>query len=129
MERWANSATVIIQGELQTLKVDCELAITTQERAKGLMYRKEPLGEEKGMLFIMDSVAEHSFWMRNTYIPLDMVFIGENETVACIVENAVPRTQTSRKCGVPSRYVLEIDGGLAQKYGIQPGQDVVVQFP
>ena len=128
VERWNNTAQVTIEGDLSKLSVLCELALTPQERAKGLMYRKEPLGSEAGMLFIMDTVDEHSFWMRNTYIPLDMVFITEDETVACLVENAVPLTRDSRKCNRPSRYVLEVDAGLCAKHGIRPGQSVKIRI-
>ena len=129
MSRWTNTASVTIVGTADTLQVSCELALTPAERAKGLMYRKEPLGESAGMLFIMDTEEEHSFWMKNTYIPLDMIFISEGETIACIVENTIPLTRTSRTCGVPSRYVLEVDAGLVRKYGVQAGMPVEIRLP
>jgi hypothetical protein len=65
--------------------------------------------------------------MKNTLIPLDMIFIGADWRIAGIVENAEPRTLTSRDVGVPSQYVLEINGGLSARYGIHAGQLVDFQ--
>ncbi len=124
MLAWDDSANVSVEGSLSTLAVECDLALTPNERAKGLMYRRTPLGPEKGMLFIMDANEDHGFWMKNTYIPLDMIFITEDSVVAGIVQNAEPLTRTSRKCGSPSRYVLEVDAGTCKRHGISVGSTV-----
>ena len=97
-----------------------EIARTEPEREQGLMYR-ERLAPDAGMLFIFERPAPLTFWMKNTFIPLDMIFIGADRRVVGIVENAEPRTLTARRVAGMSRYVLEINGGLSAKLGIQTG--------
>lgn len=108
---------------LPEVDVRVELAQTDAERVRGLMYRTE-LAADAGMLFVFPFDAEHSFWMKNTYIPLDMIFIGSDLRVVGVVADAEPLTTTSRTCGLPSRYVLEINAGLAARHGITPGTAV-----
>lgn len=79
------------------------------------------------MLFLFPSERPLSFWMKNTLIPLDMVFIRADKTVLGIVENAEPMTETSRFVPGNSQFVLEIGGGLAAKLGIQSGQSVAFE--
>jgi len=103
-----------------------ELAITPPEHEKGLMFR-EHLDSDAGMLFISDSPRHQVFWMKNTLIPLDMIFIGSDWRIAGIVENAEPKTLSAREVPGPSQYVLEIGGGLSARYGIRAGQTVDFQ--
>ncbi len=103
--------------------VTVELARTERERAKGLMDRAS-LAEDAGMLFLFDESSVHAFWMKNTLIPLDMIFISDDGTIAGIVERATPRTLTERSVGKPSRYVLEVNGGWSASHGIRPGDRV-----
>jgi uncharacterized membrane protein (UPF0127 family) len=103
-------------------RVAVEIARTDRERAKGLMYRSS-LGRDAGMLFLFDETAEHGFWMKNTLIPLDMIFIGEDGRVVGIVARAVPGDLSTRSAG-PSRYVLEVNGGWAEAHGVAPGDRV-----
>ena len=100
--------------------VEVEVAATDPMRERGLMWRKE-LAAGKGMLFVFPSEEEHSFWMRNTLIPLDMIFIDAKQSIAGIVENAPPRSLVSRTVGAPSKYVLEVPGGWCQKVGVRAG--------
>jgi hypothetical protein len=100
--------------------VDVELARTEPERRKGLMDRAS-LPENAGMLFIFDETSVQSFWMKNTLIPLDMVFIDEDGRIVGIVESAEPRTLTERTVGKASRYVLEVNGGWARSHGVRAG--------
>lgn len=100
-----------------------EIADTPKAREVGLMFRKE-LPDNAGMLFIFEAQDDHHFWMKNTYLPLDMIFIDETMTVVGIVHRAAPETLTSRGVGKPSRYVLEINGGLAKREGIIEGAKV-----
>jgi uncharacterized membrane protein (UPF0127 family) len=102
-----------------------ELALTPDEQARGLMYRTE-LAPDAGMLFVFDEAHEHPFWMKNTLVPLDMIFIGADRRIAGIVENAEPQTLTERTVRAPSQYVLEIGGGLSQRLGIRAGQAVEI---
>lgn len=104
-------------------RVEVEVAATPESRARGLMWRKElPAG--KGMLFIFPEDAVQGFWMRNTLIPLDMLFIDSKGRVVGIVENAEPRSLKSRGVGAPSKYVLEVPGGWTQKAGVLTGSTV-----
>jgi len=100
-----------------------EIADNDTERAKGLMYRKE-LPEGRGMLFDFHREQEVSFWMQNTYIPLDMVFIRGDGRILRIAENTEPLSTRLIPSGGPVRAVLEVMGGTARKLGIAPGDRV-----
>jgi len=103
-----------------------EVADTPAKRTMGLQYRKE-LGADRGMIFLFPSEAPQSFWMKNTPIPLDMIFINRERRIVGIVEQAVPFSLDSRSVGVPSQFVLEINGGLAKRHGLQAGDNVRFQ--
>jgi uncharacterized membrane protein (UPF0127 family) len=100
--------------------VRVELARTPAERARGLMERRE-LAPDAGMLFLFDETSDHAFWMKNTLIPLDMIFAAEDGRIVGIVARAIPGDLTARGVGAPSRYVLEVNGGWAQAHGVAPG--------
>ncbi|MFH1808443.1 MAG: DUF192 domain-containing protein [Pseudomonadota bacterium] len=120
--QFAQSQVVLLAsaGEV-TVKV--ELARTPQEMARGLMYRRQ-LDADDGMLFLYSEDGNHSFWMKNTYIPLDMIFIGSDRRVVGVVENAEPLTTVSRQVGQPSRYVLEVNAGFSRRHGVAAGTAV-----
>lgn len=100
-----------------------ELAITDADRQKGLMFRKE-LPEGQGMLFDFKQDQDVSMWMRNTYIPLDMLFINADGRIRRIAENTTPLSERTIPSGGPVRGVLEVIGGTAKKLGIAPGDRV-----
>jgi uncharacterized membrane protein (UPF0127 family) len=100
-----------------------EIADNDAERAKGLMYRKE-LPEGQGMLFDFHREQDVSFWMQNTYIPLDMIFIRGDGRILRIAENTEPLSTRLIPSGGPVRAVLEVIGGTARKLGIEPGDRV-----
>ena len=100
-----------------------ELADNDAERAKGLMYRKE-LPEGQGMLFDFHRAQDVSFWMQNTYIPLDMIFIRADGRILRIAENTEPLSTRLIPSGGPVRAVLEVIGGTTRKLGIAPGDRV-----
>jgi uncharacterized protein len=104
-----------------TFKV--EIADTPSKREIGLQYRRE-LATDRGMLFLFPEEREQSFWMKNTPIALDMIFINKERKIVGIVERAVPFSLDSRSAGAPSQFVLEINGGLARRYGIETGHTV-----
>jgi uncharacterized membrane protein (UPF0127 family) len=118
--------TVTIDTGERKIPFRVELAVTPQEHERGLMYR-EHLDPDAGMLFISESPRRQVFWMKNTLIPLDMIFIGADWRIAGIVEDAEPKTLTSREVAAPSQYVLEIQGGLSARYGFRAGQAVDFQ--
>jgi len=103
--------------------VTVEIATTPSEIAHGLMFRDQ-LPYDAGMLFVMGKDAVWSFWMQNTYIPLDMIFITRDLTVAGVVANAQPCTETLRSIHTPSSYVLEVNGGWAAAHQIAAGANV-----
>ncbi len=100
-----------------------ELAVTDEERAKGLMYRKR-VPDGYGMLFDFKQEQPVSMWMKNTLVPLDMIFIRDNGRIARIAENTEPLSERIISSGPPVRAVLEVAGGTAKKYGIAPGDRV-----
>jgi uncharacterized protein len=100
-----------------------EIADNDAERAKGLMFRRE-LPEGQGMLFDFHHEQEVSFWMQNTYIPLDMVFIRGDGRILRIAENTEPLSTRLIPSGGPVRAVLEVSGGTTRKLGIVPGDHV-----
>ncbi len=105
--------------------VAVEIARTPEARARGLMFR-ERLDPDGGMLFVFDESEPHGFWMKNTLIPLDMIFIDDTGRIVGIVASAEPETLTPREVGAPSRYVLEVNGGWAAAHGVAKGD--VVRF-
>lgn len=115
------------EGELQVLKdgeitqtLDIEIADTPYEWETGLMYR-ESMEDNQGMLFIYPNAAERSFYMKNTYISLDLIFMNSDTTIVSIKENAIPRDETSIPSNVPARFILEINGGKTEEWNIEVG--------
>jgi uncharacterized membrane protein (UPF0127 family) len=102
---------------------EVEIADDPQERARGLMFRRE-MAAEHGMLFDFGEEQQASFWMENTHIPLDMIFINDDGTVDSIAERTTPLSRRSVVSDGPVRYVLEINGGLSDELGIGPGDTV-----
>jgi hypothetical protein len=119
----APSSTVVVDTGARQITFRVELARTEPEREKGLMFR-EKLAPDAGMLFLFERPSVQTFWMKNTLIPLDMIFIGSDHAVVGVVANAEPLTLTARTVGEPSQYVLEIGGGLAARVGIRAGDRV-----
>jgi uncharacterized protein len=116
------SSLVVVTGG-RDIKFDVELALNDAERSRGLMYR-EKLGPYDGMLFDFHQEAPVSFWMKNTLIPLDMLFIAGDGTIRHIHANAVPLSTDAIPSQFPVRAVLEINGGSARLLGIKPGDKV-----
>jgi uncharacterized membrane protein (UPF0127 family) len=100
-----------------------EVADDDAERARGLMFR-ESLPPEAGMLFVYQSPRRAMFWMKNTLIPLDMIFADATGTVTRVHSDAVPQDLTPIDGGEGVAFVLEINGGLAQRLGIAPGAEL-----
>jgi uncharacterized membrane protein (UPF0127 family) len=100
-----------------------ELAITSAEQATGLMFRKS-LSDDAGMIFLFPEGQIASFWMKNTLIPLDMVFIRRDGSIESIAENTVPYSETPVSSKGEVTAVLELRGGLTRELGIKPGDKV-----
>ncbi|WP_456624156.1 MULTISPECIES: DUF192 domain-containing protein [unclassified Bradyrhizobium] len=112
---------IVTKGGVQVFSV--EMATTEQEKQTGLMYRKE-LADGKGMLFDFSPEQEVSMWMKNTYVPLDMIFIRADGRILRIAENTEPLSTKIISSQGLAKAVLEVPAGTAQKYGIRPGDRV-----
>lgn len=100
-----------------------EVARTTEEQGKGLMYRRE-MAPDAGMLFVYPAVSRVTMWMKNTFIPLDMLFIGAEGRITHIVERTVPQSNELIGSNGPVRAVLELNAGTASRLGIKVGDQV-----
>jgi uncharacterized membrane protein (UPF0127 family) len=117
---------VILDTPRGPVTVNVEVVATQPKIEKGLMYR-EHLPPDDGMLFLMGQEKPWTFWMHNTLIPLDMIFIKKDMTVAGVVANAEPKTDTLRKVDTPSLYVLEVNGGYCASHGVVDGAKVTFE--
>ncbi|SHF49309.1 hypothetical protein SAMN05444483_101322 [Salegentibacter echinorum] len=104
-------------------KLDIEIADDNYERQTGLMYR-DSMEEEQGMLFIYDKAAPRSFFMKNTYIPLDIIYFGADSTAVSLQENAKPEDETSLPSEKPAQFILEINAGLAKEWNFEVGDKI-----
>ena len=104
-------------------RLEVELMLTQEHHQRGLMYRKA-LADDKGMLFAWNQPTVQTFWMHNTCIPLDMLFIDREGFVAGIVENAPTLNDEGRSIACPVTYVLEVNAGWSRKHGVVAGQQV-----
>ena len=120
------------QGELKILAaedsaliktIDIEVKQDERGRAEGMMWRKS-MEENQGMLFIMERSEPQSFWMRNTYIPLDITFISEDKRIVNIRRNAQPQSLSPQPSKGDAKYVLEVIGGFSDKFGVEAGDRI-----
>lgn len=118
------------EGNLQIFRQDStlasltiELAETAYETETGLMYR-ESMNADEGMLFIFEDEQPHNFYMKNTYIPLDLFFITKDQKIATIIKNAKPLDESSLPSEVPVQYVLEVNAGAAALWNIKEGDSI-----
>lgn len=118
-----DEAQVDLRGDFGTARFSVDIADDDAERAQGLMF-VENLPSGQGMLFVYESPRPASFWMKNTLIPLDMIFVGADGVVRNVHENAVPGDLTPIPGGNDILAVLEIRGGLSGAIGIEPGAEM-----
>ncbi|UBZ07513.1 DUF192 domain-containing protein [Salegentibacter mishustinae] len=119
------------EGEATLLKpngdtiqqIDIEIADNSYERQTGLMYR-ESMEDDQGMLFIYDNEAPRAFYMKNTYIPLDIIYFAADSTAVSFQKNAQPQDETSLPSGEPAQFVLELNAGLADDWNIEVGDKI-----
>jgi uncharacterized membrane protein (UPF0127 family) len=110
---------VVVESGGRSHVVAVEVADDDARRERGLMFRRD-LPEDRGMLFVFGAEGEHPFWMKDTLIPLDMIFIDSGGRITGIVERAQPLSLQLRSGG-PSRFVLEVQGGWAARRGVKAG--------
>ncbi len=109
--------------ELNGVEIDVEVAKTDEARQEGLMFRNS-LGENEGMLFVFDDEKPRSFWMKNTYIPLDIIFLDKEMKIVSIVENMEPCKEANcptYSSEVPATYALEVNAGFVKENNINEG--------
>ncbi|HQT91438.1 MAG TPA: DUF192 domain-containing protein [Candidatus Kryptobacter bacterium] len=112
------------RGTNATIKlIQIQIADNDEERAQGLMWRKF-MPEDDGMLFIFGDEEPLTFWMKNTYIPLDMVFADKSGNIVSIYSEATPLSEASIPSGKPAEYVVEVNGGFCARYGVTPGDKI-----
>ncbi|MEM1256895.1 MAG: DUF192 domain-containing protein [Bacteroidota bacterium] len=118
------------EGELQLFKkdallktLDVEFAETDYEVQTGLMYR-DSMEDYQSMLFIFPDVAMHSFYMKNTEFPLDILFIDENQRIVSFQKNAQPLNESGLSSKLPVKYVLEINAGLSDQWNLVEGDSI-----
>jgi uncharacterized membrane protein (UPF0127 family) len=106
--------------------VEAEVVSSTHDTSRGLMYRTS-LPEDRGMLFDLVARDDHQFWMHNTCIPLDLLFVDEDGFIVGIVENAPTLNDAPRGVGCMSRYVLEVNAGWSRRHGVRAGQTMRIR--
>ena len=122
----AKPQVTIVTEQGREITFVVEVADTPAKRELGLQYRHD-LPADRGMIFLFTHEADQTFWMKNTPIPLDMIFINSERQIVGIAAEAAPFTLDPRSVGRPSQFVLEINGGLCKRYGIKPGSSVRFQ--
>ena len=120
--------TVIVRSDAGARTFRVEVARTGLQRMRGLMFRRH-LAADAGMLFLFDGEAPVSMWMRNTYIPLDMLFIARGGRIVRIAERTVPFSEVPIPSGEPVVAVLELNAGTVSRLGIRPGTRVLTSIP
>jgi uncharacterized protein len=114
---------VRIRSGISPVIVNVEVADNEGERMQGLMYRYS-MDENNGMFFIFEEEAPRAFWMKNTYIPLDIIYIGADNTIVSIQKYTQPKSTYSLPSEKPAQYVLEVNAGFSDKYGLKPGDKI-----
>ena len=127
-----NEPQFVKDGELNFIKknnhgankqIDIEVASTEETREQGLMWRKQ-MAESNGMLFIFEHEKPLSFWMKNTYIPLDIIYVNRQHEIVTIQYNATPFSEVSIPSNLPSQYVVEVNAGFCTKYNVEAGDRI-----
>ncbi|HEV8718674.1 MAG TPA: DUF192 domain-containing protein [Candidatus Binatia bacterium] len=119
----ATPQVVIHPQKGEIIRVSVEIADTPQKRSFGLMYRRD-LPESHGMLFLFPREELLSFWMKNTPLPLDIIFINVDHTIVSIAQDTTPFSEKPLPSGSPAKFVLEVNGGFCRRHGVTVGDRV-----
>jgi uncharacterized membrane protein (UPF0127 family) len=123
-EYGANMSSVdFVAGNGSVSTVYVEVARTPEEQEKGLMYRTS-MDEDRGMIFVFDGDEPRSFWMENTVLPLDMVFVNGRLEIVDINHNATPYSETVFTSRAGCKYVIEVNGGYCLRHGVNAGDKI-----
>jgi uncharacterized membrane protein (UPF0127 family) len=107
--------------------IDVEIADTPATEQRGLMYRKK-LGAEQGMIFVWPNESIRTFWMHNTCLPLDMLFVAKDGTVVGLLEQVPTLNDRPRQVRCPAAYVLEVNAGWSRRHGVKPGMKLELKL-
>jgi uncharacterized membrane protein (UPF0127 family) len=126
-----DSVPFTLEGNLDFLRangsvvstLDIEIADDEAQRTTGLMYRTE-MADNRGMLFIFEDITPRNFWMHNTRLPLDIIFVGPDSTIVKVCANAVPMTDEHVPSDLPAKYTVEVNAGYAARMGITAGDRI-----
>jgi len=121
--KFDNSMLKIIKQNGEVIELNIKVADSPAERERGLMFVKQ-MPEDEGMLFIFDSEEMRRMWMKNTLIPLDMLFVGGNKEILNVKENATPESLDIVFSVAPTKYVVELNGGFIAKHKIKIGDKI-----
>lgn len=110
----------VAPGDSVLRSIDIEIAETNEERSRGLMFRRS-MGYDKGMLFIFDAADESGFWMKNTPMSLDIIFVGADSQVVSIAKRTTPFSEDQVRPAAPKQFVVEVRAGFVDRFGIQKG--------
>lgn len=114
---------VFYKGGNKVVKVDVEIAADDTQRAKGLMFRPY-MPDTVGMLFVFEQSEPQAFWMKNTIIPLDIIYVGANKKIVSIQKNAVPYSEKSLPSEGDAQYVVEVNAGFSDRYDLKAGDAI-----
>jgi hypothetical protein len=124
LQRFERDVLAIETADGRRHRLEVELALTGAQHAQGLMYRRS-LAEDAGMLFLYGGTGMLSMWMKNTPIPLDMMFIAPDGRIVDIAERTVPYSLETISARLPASAVLEVNGGTVARLGVKPGDRVL----
>lgn len=119
------SKVTFIKNDKAYFDLVAKVADTPATREKGLMFISE-MGKDKGMLFIYDDISVKRMWMKNTYISLDMIFVDENNVIKHIVKGTMPGSLSQISSIIPVKYVIEVNAGIADKFGINVNDKIEI---
>ena len=125
LEESFDEAVLVVVAAAECHRFDVYLALEQEQQRRGLMFVRD-MPERRGMLFVYEDDGFLSMWMKNTFIPLDMLFVRADLTIASIVENTEPQSLRSVSATEPVRYVLELNAGTSRQLGIRPGNRLVL---
>lgn len=117
------SLTLVKPDSIPSITLDIEVADDDYQRQTGLMYRNN-MEDLQGMLFIMETEKPQSFYMKNTRFALDIIYVSADKKIVSIQKNAQPLNTSSLPSGAPAKYVLEVKGGLSDKWNLKPGDSL-----
>ncbi|WP_082837195.1 DUF192 domain-containing protein [Labrenzia sp. OB1] len=115
--------SLVVRSGDREHRFEVEVAANDRERARGLMFREE-MAADHGMLFIFEGEGDRYFWMKNTPLPLDIIYISAESRIVSIAADTTPFSEAVVPSGAPARYVLELNAGTSARLGIEPGDAV-----